>query len=570
MLAALLAVAGWYFFGDNRFSELDDSLTWKAEKTDLRITVTERGTLESQKTVNGICEVEGYDNKIIYIVEEGSTVKEGQVVVRIDSSEIDKEIAEEKLEVQQAKGVVETKLQEIEVTSNTGESEIAAADLELTLAELDLAKYRDGDYLVELNDLQGKIALAEVELEKAVEALQNTKELVKKGFREPEQIRSAEQQVESAKFSLERDKRQLTVLKDFDYKRKLTEFEANAKEAKRKLARAKANAEANLKKANNEHAGAVAELKLQEEDLAEANAQKERCEIKATQAGVVAYANEDWWSESRRIREGGTVYERQVVFFIPDMQLMQVEVKIHEAEVKRISAGQKALIRVDAFANQTFPGTVKSVAQLSKSESFFGGGVKEYPATITLDDIPSVPLRPGMTAEVEILVDNLLNVVAVPVQAIAEHRRQHYVYVRTKDQTERRDVEIGQSNNRLIEVISGIEPDDIVLLDARSRAAEEFADDDSPMENDELLKLKEQADIEAKDAAAEQAKVSAIQAEQGDLESTDTESAKTQPADPQSAEPIPAKPKDQTSPEAASEESSENGAEDGRASEVPQ
>lgn len=541
MLAALLATAGWYLFGSNQLSQLDESLTWKAETTDLRITVTERGTLESQKTVNGVCEVEGYDNKIIFIVEEGSTVKEGQVVVRIDSSAIDKEIAEKKLEVQQAKGVVETKLQEIEVTTNTGESEIAAADLELTLAELDLAKYRDGDYLVELNDLQGKIALAEVELEKAVEALLNTKELVKKGFREPEQIRTAEQQVESAKFSLERDKRTLTVLKEFDYKRKLTEFEANAKEAKRKLARAKANAEANLKKAKNEHEGALAEFKLQEEDLAESNAQKERCEIKATQAGVVAYANEDWWSESRRIREGGTVYERQVVFFIPDMQLMQVEVKIHEAEVKRISAGQKALIRVDAFANQTFPGTVKSVAQLSKSESFFGGGVKEYPATITLDDVPSVPLRPGMTAEVEILVDNLVNVVAIPVQAIAEHRRQHFVYIRTADGIERREVEIGQSNNRLIEVTSGVDSDDIVLLDARSRAAEEFAGDDSPIESDELLRLKEQADIEAKEIETETSNSDALakEVEQGDAESND---------------PATIEPKEQSSTEDTSEE----------------
>ena len=240
----------------------DDVLTWTTERSDLRITVTERGTLKSQKTVNGLCEIEGYENKIIFIVEEGSTVKVGDKVVEFDSSAIDKEVAKEKLEVQQSKGTVATKLQEVEVEKNKGESTVAAADLALTLARLDLEKYRDGDYLVELNDLQGKIALAEVELEKAQEALENTKVLVKKGFREPEQIRTAEQTKESAKFNLERDIRTLDVLKNYDYKRKLTEYEAKAKEAERKLEREKSNAAANLKKAENEHTSAQAELKI--------------------------------------------------------------------------------------------------------------------------------------------------------------------------------------------------------------------------------------------------------------------------------------------------------------------
>jgi RND family efflux transporter MFP subunit len=489
LLATLLLCAAIAAFAlRNSGKNTDAALTWTVAPVDLRITVTERGTLESQKTVNGVCEVEGYDNKIIFIVEEGSTVQSGDVVVRFDSSAIDTEIAEETLEVAQAAGVVETKKQELEVARNTGESEIAAAELELTLARLDLEKYEKGDYLVTLNDLQGKIALARVELEKAESTLKNTRDLLKKGFREPEQVRVAEQDVERAKFYLQRDEETLEVTQKFDHTRKLTEFKAKADEAERKLARARGTADANNLKARNEYEAAKAELKIQQEQLAEEQKQKDRCEIKATQAGVVAYANEEWWSESRRIREGGTVYERQTVFFIPDMELMQVEVKIHESEVKRIAAGQKAILRVDAFANQSFTGTVKSVAQLSKSDSFFGSGVKEYTTIVVFDEKASVALRPGMTAEVEILVDNLSQVLAVPVQAVAEHRGKHYVYAQTAEGVERRQVEIGQTNNRMIVVKSGIESGDVVTLDARSRATSEFRDDEGA-ESDELTKL---------------------------------------------------------------------------------
>ena len=496
-LFGILGASAWYAYSSTQGAQVDDTLVWTAERTDLRITVTERGTLQSQKTVNGVCELDGYDNKIIFIVEEGSTVKKGDVVVRFDSSEIDKEIAEEKLEVAQAQGAVETKEQEVQVAKNEGESEVAAAELELTLAKLDLEKYRDGDYPVELQDLKGKIALAKVEVEKAREELQNTRELVKKGFREPEQIRVAEQAVESAQFNLGRDEGQLKVLQDFDYRRKLTEYEAKAAEAERKLERAKSSATAKAKKAQSEFESAESELKLQQEDLAEEEAQKEKCVITATQDGVVAYANEEWWSESRRIREGGTVYERQVVFFIPDMSLMQVEVKVHESEVKRITTGQKAIIRVDAFANQSFTGTVKSVAQLSKSDRFFGSGVKEYTTIITIDETEGVALRPGMTAEVEILVDNLSDVLAVPVQAIAEHRHKHFVYAKTSMSYERTPVEIGQTNNRLIVIKSGIEEGTVVALDARSRAAEEFADDESSEDSDELQELGNESDTKA-------------------------------------------------------------------------
>ncbi len=516
-LLAVGSTSAWYIVQRSALAETDDSLIWTIAPSSLRITVTERGTLESQKTVNGVCEIEGRENKIIFIVEEGLTVKEGDVVVRFDASGIDKEIAEERLEVAQAAGNVETKKQELEVQRNTGVSEVAAAQLELTLADLDLEKYEKGDHLVTLSDLKGKIALAKVEKEKAEDALKNTRELLKKGFREPEQVRVAEQEVERATFNLSRDERQLDVLINYEHRRKLTELQEKANEAKRKLERSKSTAAANLRKAESALSGAEAELKIQEEDLAEQLRQKGRCEIVAKQSGVVAYANEEWWSESRRIREGSTVYERQIVFFIPDMSLMQVKVKVHESEVKRIAAGQRAIIRVDAFANQSFTGTVKSVSQLSKSDGYFGGGVKEYTTIVVLDEPAKVALRPGMTAEVEILVDSLVNVLAVPVQAIAENRDKQFVYVREEERFRKVPVEVGQTNNRLIVVTSGVSAGDVVALDARTRAAEESSDDGIVEDSDQL---KELADEFKTDSLSDNTSTDAGQSASGKSETT--------------------------------------------------
>ena len=70
-----------------------DLLTYLVEKKTLRDTVVERGTLESQETVQGTCEVPGQDHKIIFIVPEGAIVKKGDEVVRFGTDNIDKPVS---------------------------------------------------------------------------------------------------------------------------------------------------------------------------------------------------------------------------------------------------------------------------------------------------------------------------------------------------------------------------------------------------------------------------------------------------------------------------------------------
>ena len=87
------------------------------------------------------------------------------------------------------------------------------------------------------------------------------------------------------------------------------------------------------------------------------------------------------------------------------MTRMQVKVNIHESLIKKIKDGQKAEVRIDAFPNVVFVGTVKSVSQLADStRPWMTGGVKEYPTIVTLDDLIGHELKPGMTAEAKILV----------------------------------------------------------------------------------------------------------------------------------------------------------------------
>ena len=219
------------------------------KKATLRITVTERGNLESCVTVDGICEVNAKEIKIISLVPEGTKVKKNDVVCKFDSSEIDKNIAQQDIKVKQALSKIETTQQETEIQRNKGESDIIAAKVELTLAELDLEKYQKGDYPAETTKQKGEIGLKKKDMEEAINKLDQYRQLMKKGFKSPETVRIQESDVARTKLQYESSLLELKVKENYEYKRKTTEFSAKGDQARKKVEQARATLKAQLSKA---------------------------------------------------------------------------------------------------------------------------------------------------------------------------------------------------------------------------------------------------------------------------------------------------------------------------------
>ena len=160
-----------------------------AKQATLSITVSERGNLESQVTVDGICELNGSQNKISYLIPEGTKVKKGDVVCKFDNAEIQKNISQQDIKVKQAISKIETTQQEVEIQRNKGESDIIAAKVELKLAELDLEKYQKGDFPAEYTKQEGEMGLKKKDLEAENAKLEQFKALMKKGFKTSEDVR---------------------------------------------------------------------------------------------------------------------------------------------------------------------------------------------------------------------------------------------------------------------------------------------------------------------------------------------------------------------------------------------
>ena len=194
-----------------------------------------------------------------------------------------------------------------------------------------------------------------------------------------------------------------------------------------------------------------------------------KCVIRAQKSGLVVYGgggDRRFYYGEEQIREGATVRERQPIITIPDITQMAVRVKIHEAQIKKIQKTMPARIQIDAFADKHLTGEVSKVAVLPDSQDrWMNPDMKVYLTTIEIDGAHDW-LKPGMSAKVEILVDQLEAVVYVPIQAVIPSGGKHVCYVVDRGDPEVREVEIGQFNDEFIEIKKGLKEGERVMLRA--------------------------------------------------------------------------------------------------------
>jgi len=165
--------------------------------------VVDQGELESQSTIKGNCEIDNHENKLIFLASEVKVVEKDEIVVKFDTSEITKDITERKSRVNESQTEVEAAEQELKLQIDENATSLRTAKQTLEFAKLDLEKYVEGDYLVNKSEIEDQISEAQTQNDKARRDIENTRALVKRGFREYEQLREAQQVVKSAQLRLE-------------------------------------------------------------------------------------------------------------------------------------------------------------------------------------------------------------------------------------------------------------------------------------------------------------------------------------------------------------------------------
>ncbi len=438
------------------------------------------GYIDSQQNITLSCKVEG-QTTIISIVPEGTQVAKGELICELDSSSLIDRQKTQEISVNDARSAVEQQLKSIEIQLATNESNIAAGELAVQLAELDLNSYELGTFLQTESQLSGQVALREEELIRALENFEFTRRLVNKGLRTQNDLAASRLAVQQAEQNRNSAFGELEVLQEFTYERQMAELRANAEEFVRELQRVELQCEAIIAQMQTELSSLQTKLDLQEEELERINQQIEACTMVAPEAGVVVYANlggRGGRREGEEIRERATVYERQAIVNLPDVTRLKVGCRIHEALVGDIRVGLPVQISLNAIANRVFNGTVHSIASVASTGDWPNTDLRLYATEIHLTDPPDVivDLKPGLTANVKIIVESRQNVLQIPVQCVVAVGNERLAWVMTDDGPERRLLEVGSANTSHIEILDGVAEGELVVQNPRTHFAREISD----------------------------------------------------------------------------------------------
>ena len=150
---------------------------------------------------------------------------------------------------------------------------------------------------------------------------------------------------------------------------------------------------------------------------------------------------------------GDRINANSPILTIANMDELQVVASVDETTIRQIQAGQSASISFDAFPGQTFRGQVLSVPL----QGALQGGVMVYDVPISLGGADALPLLVGMTANVDITIQEKDNVLVVPNTALLPQGTGHVVEMVNADNTTQKvPVTIGLSDGAQTEIISGI------------------------------------------------------------------------------------------------------------------
>ncbi len=438
LIAILLPVASWallekWWGGE----ETEGPLACTVRSATFLHEVSQKGTIECASNVDVRNEADaiGFHNTtVLEMVPEGTYVEPGDFLAKLDSSPLEELLVERRIQC------------------NEREASLVQADAAAVTARIKLDEYVNGLFPQSRELFSNDLDRAQEELRQAEQTLGSSEAMYRQGFVTHMTVEADQFSAERAKMELKRAKTKLTVLQDFKRKKDLKTLEAEL-----------AVAEAAARYRRHVHELALEELDHIAEQIA-------KCQITAPAAGSVVYASNSSRGQRSVLELGSTVWEHQLMFRLPNSDQMQVKVEIPENKVALVEPGQSARIQCEAFSGIELEGEVERVSDFAQPVSFWGSQTKVYETLVTIDTestrAAGIDLRPGLSAEVHIQVEQREEQLMVPFQAVLKQGRKRFCITHDRRGFHAREVKLGLSNGKFVIVREGVEANEQVVLGA--------------------------------------------------------------------------------------------------------
>jgi len=439
------------------------------ERTSFDVSVTSTGQLKSKQQKEVRNETEN-ETTVVEIVPEGSRVKKGDLLIRLNSDNIKNQVEEETLRVESAKAELVAAENGYEIQKSENESKVRQAQLKLDLAELDLSQWDKGERVQKEKDIELALDKTAKDLERLEEKYQRSQTLFDQGFYSKDQLQQDEISLRDARAGRAKAVLEQQTYMSYQQPKDRKTKESAVEEARAELARTNQQNEIQLASKEADRINKRRQLDVRQERLEKLNKQFAACTVMAPQDGLVVYGTSldgDMfsWNNAGPMQVGRKVFPNEVMITLPDTSSMLAQVKVHESLAGRVKPGQSASVRVDAAGGQTFTGKVESIGVLAESGGWRDPNRREYTVKILLDFDPAAAgLKPSMSCEATLQLDRAENVASVPLQGVFNEERLSYVWAPEGSKFRRVPVKVGRRSDTLAEITGGLEDGTRVLL----------------------------------------------------------------------------------------------------------
>ena len=428
--AGALSALLWFDDGEEGNSQQIEPIYEEAKVAEFRLEIVEPGEVESAENVEIKSKVKSRGSggvSILEIIPEGTLVKKGDFLVRLDDAGLQKELLRQRISVHQAN------------------ANLVKAQADVEAAKLALQEYLSGTFRQNEEQLESAEFVAKENFRRAEEYLAYSQKLAAKGYVSEAQLEADQFAVEKAVKELDLAQTRLEVLRTHTQKAKVNDLNASI-----------LTTEARLESARNSY-----ELELTQER--EIEDQIVNCTILSPADGEVTYANVN--NKGVVIAEGEEVRENQTIIRLPDSSRLLVQAKINESRVEQVKTGMKCRITIDAIRDVELEGSVQSVSDYPwPAFDRYRAHIKEYGTKIIINDAPK-GLRTGMTAKVTILSELIEDALQIPLPAVFRKKGQAYCLVAgEEEELELREIELGPNNMSHAVVRSGLQEGESVVI----------------------------------------------------------------------------------------------------------
>ena len=465
----------------DKSGESEKPTTYKVKKRLMKIDYLLDGAFEATQTTEVALHThEWADFEVLSAVEYGARVRQGDMLVVLDTEKIDKIISDlrhEQTVSRIAMQDAETQLQALAATmpldlaANARRAKHAVEDLDYFLKIARPVQERIANFLVKI--AENRLAYQKEELRqlekmyKADDLVEETEEIVLKRTRDA---------LELAKFNVELQK----LDTDQTLKTMLPRIEVAMKATTEKDSIEARKTEILLPLAKRRAELAVEKLKVDagrnEEKLQRLLADRTQMTIKAPVSGIVYYGrctHGKWASPEMladKLHRGGKLANDEVFITLVETRPLVVRTSVSERQLPHVSAGMQASVEATGYPDVRLTGIIQRVSKVPSGSHEF-----ETLVSVAMDD--SAPtVMPGMTCEVRLPAFRKTDAITIPTAALGvndDDGRKYYVCFPSKGdkaggkakEPQKRDITIGRRSSKQIEVLKGLAEGDEILAE---------------------------------------------------------------------------------------------------------